>query len=90
MNKMYHFQPMPCSSSKATEVVCPIMVLNAKLVMVTMDTPLARVLVSKISAGMIQESGPHAALKEKLYNHVMAMKPQAAAPLLLSPTPGGT
>lgn len=35
----------------ATEVVCPIIVLKAKLVMVAIETPFARVLVSKISAG---------------------------------------
>jgi hypothetical protein len=48
----------------AVEVVCPINVLKAKLVIVAMDTPLALVLVSKISAGIIQLSGPHVALNE--------------------------
>lgn len=62
----------------ATEVVWPIRVLNAKLVMVATDTPFARVLVSKISAGMIQERGPQVQLKEKLYNQVIAMKPHDA------------
>src|ERR1051326_8021219 len=71
----------------ATEVTCPIIVLKAKLVIVAIDTPFARVLVSNISAGIIQLNGPHVALKEKLYNQVMAMKPQAAAPLFA--VPGG-
>src|ERR1700712_474103 len=34
----------------AVDVVCPIIVLNAKLVIVAIETPLALVLVSKISA----------------------------------------
>lgn len=85
---MYHRQPMPVLSSRATDVVCPIMVLNANDTMVAMDTPLERVLVSKISAGMIHDSGPHVALNEKLYSHVMAMNPQAAPPLP-SAEPGG-
>jgi hypothetical protein len=42
------------------------MVLKAKDIMVAMETPLARVRVSKISAGMIQLSGPQVAEKEKL------------------------
>lgn len=41
-------------------------VLKAKEVMVAIETPLDRVRVSKISAGMIQESGPQVAEKEKL------------------------
>ena len=68
-------------------VTCPIKVLNAKETMVAIITPLDRVLVSKISAGMIHESGPQAALKETLYAQVVMMKPQAAA--LLPFSPGG-
>lgn len=62
----------------ATLVVCPIIVLNAKLTIVAIDTPFERVRVSKISAGMIQLSGPQVALKEKLYIQVMTVKPHAA------------
>ena len=51
---------------RAMGVTWPIMVLNAKEVMVAMLTPLERVRVSKTSAGMIQERGPQVALKEKL------------------------
>jgi hypothetical protein len=69
----------------AIGVVCPIIVLNAKLTIVAILTPLALVLVSKISAGMIQDSGPHVALNEKLNNHVMAMNPQDACLLLVEP-----
>ena len=43
-----------------------IMVLKANDTMVAMETPLERVLVSKTSAGMIQDRGPHVAEKEKL------------------------
>jgi hypothetical protein len=50
----------------AVDVVCPIIVLNAKLTMVAILTPLALVLVSNISAGMIQLSGPQEMEKEKL------------------------
>lgn len=39
MKRMYHFQPIPVTSSSATDVVCPIMVLKAKLVIVAIDTP---------------------------------------------------
>lgn len=63
---MYHLQPMPSFSSRATEVVWPIMVLKANDIMVAIDTPLARVFISKISAGIIHDKGPHVALKEKL------------------------
>ena len=42
------------------------MVLKANETMVAIDTPLARVCVSKISAGTIQESGPVAYEKEML------------------------
>ena len=66
--------------SIAVDVVCPIKVLKAKLAIVAIDTPFARVLVSKISAGMIQLSGPHVALNEKLNSHIIAMKPHAACP----------
>lgn len=62
----------------ATDVVWPIIVLKAKLVIVAIETPLARVLVSKISAGIIQESGPQAQEKEKLYSQVIAIKPHEA------------
>lgn len=37
----------------AIGVTCPIMVLNAKLVIVASETPFDLVLVSKISAGII-------------------------------------
>ena len=47
-------------------VTWPIMVLKANEVMVAIDTPLERVFVSKISAGMIHERGPQVAEKEKL------------------------
>lgn len=66
----------------ASPVTCPIMVLKAKEVIVAIDTPLERVLVSNtrevshvlswkdarnlLSAGMIQERGPHVELKLKL------------------------
>lgn len=66
IKRIYHRQPMPVLSSRATEVVCAIMQLKAVLTIVAMETPLARVLVSKISAGMIQDRGPHVALKQKL------------------------
>jgi hypothetical protein len=89
MKTMYHFHPMPVWSSSATLVVCPIIVLNAKLVIVAILTPLDLVFVSNISAGMIQLSGPHVALNEKLYNHVATMKPHAADPVPDSPDPGG-
>ena len=39
MKRMYHLQPMPVSSSRATDVVWPIMVLKAKLTMHAMETP---------------------------------------------------
>jgi hypothetical protein len=66
IKRMYHLQPMPVLSSRATDVVWPIMVLKAKDIIVARDTPLARVFISKISAGMIQDKGPQVALKEKL------------------------
>jgi hypothetical protein len=50
----------------AVDVVCPIIVLKAKLTIVAIETPLALVLVSNISAGIIQLSGPQEILKEKL------------------------
>ena len=40
--------------------------LKAKETMVAMDTPFERVRVSKISAGITQDSGPQVAEKEKL------------------------
>jgi hypothetical protein len=81
MKRIYQRQPIPVLSSNATEVVCPIMVLKAKLVIVAMETPLDLVFVSKISAGMIQDRGPQVALNEKLYSHVIAIKPHAAPAL---------
>jgi hypothetical protein len=48
-------------------------VLKAKETMVAMDTPLERVRVSKISAGMIQDRGPQVAEKEKLYSQVLVL-----------------
>lgn len=48
-----------------------------------METPLDRVWVSKISAGMIQDRGPQVELKEMLYSQVTMMKPQPAPPDLL-------
>lgn len=51
---------------KAVDVTCPMSVLKAKETMVAMETPLERVRVSKISAGIIQERGPQVAEKEKL------------------------
>lgn len=89
MNRMYHLQPMPSLSSRATLVVWPIMVLKAKLVMVAIETPLERVLVSKISAGIIHDRGPHVALNEKLYSQVIAIKPHEAPMLLEAPSSGG-
>jgi hypothetical protein len=50
----------------AVSVIWPMRVLKAKLTMVAIETPLERVRVSKISAGMTQESGPQVAEKEKL------------------------
>jgi len=50
----------------AVSVTCPIKVLKAKETMVAMETPLDRVRVSKISAGMTQDRGPQVAEKEKL------------------------
>jgi len=47
-------------------VTWPIIVLKAKLTIVAIETPLDRVRVSNISAGMIHDSGPQVALKEKL------------------------
>ena len=41
------------------DVVCPIMVLNAKEVIVAIDTPLERVRVSKISAYANVSLQPH-------------------------------
>lgn len=54
-------------------VIWPIRVLKAKETMVAMDTPLERVRVSNISAGMIQDRGPHVAEKEKLYSQVLEL-----------------
>lgn len=39
--------------------------------MVAMETPLERVCVSKISAGMMKERGPQVAEKEMLYSQVL-------------------
>lgn len=47
-------------------VTWAIMVLKAKESMVARETPFERVRVSNISAGMIHESGPQVAEKEKL------------------------
>ena len=62
----------------AISVTCPISVLKAKETMVAIETPLERVRVSKISAGITQERGPQVQEKEKLYSQVMMMKPQEA------------
>lgn len=51
--------------------------------MVAIETPLERVRVSKISAGITQERGPQVQEKEKLYSQVMMMKPQEAPVLWL-------
>jgi hypothetical protein len=59
------------------------MVLKANEVMVASETPLDRVLVSKISAGMIQERGPQVLEKLMLKSQVTMMKPQPAPPLWL-------
>lgn len=48
-----------------------------------MDTPFDRVRVSNTSAGIIHDNGPQVALKEKLYSHVMIMKPQWAPVLFV-------
>jgi hypothetical protein len=48
-------------------------VLKAKETIVAMETPLERVRVSKISAGMIQDRGPHVAENEKLYSQVLEL-----------------
>lgn len=69
----------------AMGVTCPIIVLNAKDIMVARETPLARVRVSKISAGMIQERGPQVAEKEKLYTQVTMMNPHEAPIFVVSP-----
>jgi hypothetical protein len=50
----------------AVSVICPMSVLKAKETIVAIETPLERVRVSKISAGITQESGPQVAEKEKL------------------------
>jgi hypothetical protein len=54
-NRMKNFQP---TATIATDVTCPIIVLNAKETIAAMPTPFDLVFVSKISAGMIHESGP--------------------------------
>lgn len=64
-------------------VTWPIIVLNANEVIVAMETPLDRVRVSKTSAGIIQDNGPHVAENEKLYSQVMMMKPQCAPVLFV-------
>lgn len=89
IKRMYHLQPIPVLSSRATEVVWPIMVLKAKDIIVATETPFARVFISKISAGMIQDNGPQVALKEKLYTQVTTIKPQPAAPPPALSAPGG-
>ena len=48
------------------------------------ETPFDRVRVSNTSARIIQESGPHVDENEKLYTHVMIIKPQCALVLELS------
>ena len=50
----------------AIGVTCPIMVLKAKDIIVAILTPFDLVLVSKISAGTIQDSGPFVQEKLKL------------------------
>lgn len=50
----------------ATLVTWPISVLNANDVIVAMETPFERVLVSKISEQITQVRGPIVALKEKM------------------------
>ena len=50
----------------AVEVTCPIKVLKAKETMIERLTPLERMCVSKISAGIIQERGPQVAEEKKL------------------------
>lgn len=67
-NRVKYRQP---TESMATLVICPISVLKAKLIMVARDTPLERVCVSKISAGMIQESGPQAKENDMLKSQVL-------------------
>jgi hypothetical protein len=52
-------------------VTWPMRVLKAKDTMVAIETPLERVRVSNISAGMIQDKGPQVAEKEKLYSQVL-------------------
>ena len=49
----------------------PMSVLKAKETMVAIETPLERVRVSNISAGMIQVKGPQVAENEKLYSQVL-------------------
>lgn len=66
-NRMKNFQP---TATMPTDVTCPIIVLKAKEVMAAMPTPLERVAVSKISAGMIQERGPVVDPKANCYFHV--------------------
>lgn len=62
-NRIYHLHLILFI---AIPVVCPIIVLKAKLVIVAILTPLDLVYVSNISAGMIQESGPQVDENEKL------------------------
>lgn len=69
----------------AVSVICPIRVLKANETIVAIETPLERVLVSKISAGITQERGPQVAENEKLYNHVMMMNPHEAPALCVDP-----
>lgn len=66
----------------------PIIVLNAKLVIVAIDTPFDLVFVSNTSAGMIQDSGPQVAEKLKLYTQVDRMNPHCA-PFPPPGEPGG-
>jgi hypothetical protein len=54
-------------------VICPMSVLKAKDTMVAMETPLERVRVSKISAGIIHDRGPQVAENEKLYSQVLGL-----------------
>jgi hypothetical protein len=58
-------------------------VLNANEIPVAIETPFDRVRVSNTSAGIIHDSGPQVAEKEKLYSQVMMMKPQWAPELLV-------
>lgn len=72
-NTRKYFQP---TLSMAGLVTCPIMVLKPKEIMTPIETPLERVLVSKISAGMIHDSGPQEYEKETWYSQLMHVNVQ--------------